>query len=194
MPPYVRRPDTPVDRERYQCVYARERGSIAAPTAGLHFTDALLRTLEAAGVEIAEIVLHVGPGTFRPVKTALVADHRVDPEPYEIPAAAATAISTTRARRGRVIAVGTTTTRALETAARGDGSVAPGPGTTDLVIVPGMRFRVVDGLITNFHLPRSSLLLLTAAFAGRQALFSAYDEAVRARYRFYSYGDATLIL
>lgn len=194
LPPYVRRPDTPVDRERYQCVYARERGSIAAPTAGLHFTDALLRTLEAAGVEIAEIVLHVGPGTFRPVKTALVADHRVDPEPYEIPAAAATAISTTRARRGRVIAVGTTTTRALETAARGDGSVAPGPGTTDLVIVPGMRFRVVDGLITNFHLPRSSLLLLTAAFAGRQALFSAYDEAVRARYRFYSYGDATLIL
>jgi S-adenosylmethionine:tRNA ribosyltransferase-isomerase len=194
LPPYIRRPDAYTDRERYQCVYARESGSVAAPTAGLHFTEELLERLRVRGIGVAAVVLHVGPGTFRPVKEPLVKDHRVDPEPYEIPHETASAIAATRLRGGRVIAVGTTTTRALESAATADGGVTPGPGLTDLVIVPGTTLRVVDGLVTNFHLPRSSLLLLTAAIVGREALLAAYAEAIRERYRFYSYGDATLIL
>ena len=194
LPPYVVRPDRPEDRERYQTVYAREPGSVAAPTAGLHFTPALLERLAARAVERAEVVLHVGPGTFRPVKGERVEEHRVDPEPFEIPAATAEAIARTRTRGGRVVAVGTTTVRALETAASADGVVQPCRGETDCVIVPGFRFRVVDGLITNFHLPCSSLLLLVAAFAGRERVLAAYAEAIRERYRFYSYGDAMLIL
>jgi S-adenosylmethionine:tRNA ribosyltransferase-isomerase len=191
LPPYIRRPDVPADRERYQTVFAREPGSVAAPTAGLHFTPALLEALRGRGIEHAEVVLHVGPGTFRPVEVENVTDHRVDPEPFVIPPETAEAVARTRARGGRVVAVGTTATRALETAAT-ERAPRPGAGETALVIVPGHRFRVVDGLVTNFHLPRSSLLLLVAAFAGRERVLAAYAEAVRERYRFYSYGDAML--
>ena len=194
LPPYVRRPDDETDRERYQTVYARERGSVAAPTAGLHFTPELLDRLQANGVRVAELVLHVGPGTFKPVASEDVADHRVDPEPFTLPEAAAEAVRETRASGGRVIAVGTTAARVLETRALPGGQVEPGAGSTDLVVVPGHRFAVLDGLITNFHLPRSSLLLLVAAFAGRERVLAAYAEAVARGYRFYSYGDAMLIL
>ena len=194
LPPYIRRADRPADRERYQTVYARESGSVAAPTAGLHFTVPLLARLAARGVERAEVVLHVGPGTFQPVKAARVEDHRVAPEPYAVPPETAAAMERARAGGGRIVAAGTTTVRTLESAARPDGRVTAGEGETGLVIVPGHRFRAVDALLTNFHLPRSSLLLLVAAFAGREAVLRAYAEAVRERYRFYSYGDAMLIL
>ncbi len=194
LPPYIRRPDRPGDRERYQTVYAREVGSVAAPTAGLHFTPALLERLERRGVERAEIVLHVGPGTFRPVEVGDVRDHRVDPERYSIPEETAAALQRARREGRRVVAVGTTVTRALESAADATGHVAPGEGETGLVIVPGFRFRTVSGLVTNFHLPRSSLLLLVSAFAGRERVLAAYAEAVRRRYRFYSYGDAMLVV
>jgi S-adenosylmethionine:tRNA ribosyltransferase-isomerase len=194
LPPYIRREPGPQDRERYQTVYARERGSVAAPTAGLHFTEGLRRRLQERGVAWAEVVLHVGPGTFRPVQTDQVEDHRVEGEPFDVPAATADAVRETRARGGRVVAVGTTAVRALETAADADGRVRAGAGVTDLVIVPGYRFRVIDALVTNFHLPRSSLLLLVAALAGRQRVLDAYAEAVRAGYRFYSYGDAMLVI
>jgi S-adenosylmethionine:tRNA ribosyltransferase-isomerase len=193
LPPYVSRPARPEDRDRYQTVYARERGSVAAPTAGLHFTDALFERLAARGVGRAEVILHVGPGTFRPVKVENVEDHRVEPEPFEIPEPTAQAIRDTRARGGRVVAVGTTVVRTLETLAQDDGSVQSGRGETACVIVPGFRFRAVDALVTNFHLPRSSLLLLVAAFGGRERILAAYAEAVRERYRFYSYGDAMLL-
>ncbi len=193
LPPYVKRPDAPADRERYQTVYAREEGSVAAPTAGLHFTPTLLDALRARGVETAETLLHVGPGTFRPVTAEDVADHRVDAEPFALPETTADAIQRARQRGGRVVAVGTTVTRVLEARARDDGSVEAGQGATDLVIVPGHAFRAVDALITNFHLPRSSLLLLVAAFAGRERVLSAYREALDRGYRFYSYGDAMLI-
>jgi S-adenosylmethionine:tRNA ribosyltransferase-isomerase len=194
LPPYIRRPDRPADRERYQTVYAREPGSVAAPTAGLHFTAPLLARLAERGVERAEVLLHVGPGTFQPVKAPRIEDHRVAPEAWVVPSETAVAVERARARGGRLVAVGTTTVRALESAARPDGAVAAGEGETDLVIVPGHRFRAVDAILTNFHLPRSSLLLLVAAFAGREAVLRAYAEAVRQRYRFYSYGDAMLIL
>jgi len=193
LPPYIRRPDQPADRERYQTVYARETGSVAAPTAGLHFTPALLEALTARGVERAEVVLHVGPGTFRPVEVEQVEEHRVDAEPCTIPREAAEALARARARGSRVVAVGTTVTRTLESAAQVGGGVGAGSTETALVIVPGHRFQVVDALVTNFHLPRSSLLLLVAAFAGRERILAAYAEAVRERYRFYSYGDAMLI-
>ena len=194
LPPYIRRPDRPSDRERYQTVYARERGSVAAPTAGLHFTAPLLAQLAERGVERAEVLLHVGPGTFQPVKAPRVEDHRVASEPWVVPSETAAAVARSRARGGRVVAVGTTTVRALESAARPDGAVGAGEGETELVIVPGHRFRAVDAMLTNFHLPRSSLLLLVAAFAGREAVLRAYAEAVRERYRFYSYGDVMLIV
>jgi S-adenosylmethionine:tRNA ribosyltransferase-isomerase len=194
LPPYIHRPDRPRDRERYQTVFAREPGSVAAPTAGLHFTPALLQQLERTGVERAEIVLHVGPGTFRPVEVEDVRNHRVDPERYAIPEETAAALERARRARRRVVAVGTTVTRALESAADAAGHIAPGGGETGLVIVPGFRFRVVSGLVTNFHLPRSSLLLLVSAFAGRERVLAAYAEAVRKRYRFYSYGDAMLVV
>jgi S-adenosylmethionine:tRNA ribosyltransferase-isomerase len=194
LPPYIRRADRPSDRERYQTVYARESGSVAAPTAGLHFTAPLLARLADRGVERAEVVLHVGPGTFQPVKVARVEDHRVAPEPYVVPPETAAAVERTRARGGRVVAVGTTTVRALESATGPEGTLAAGAGETGLVIVPGHRFRAVDALLTNFHLPRSSLLLLVAAFAGRESVLRAYADAVRQRYRFYSYGDAMLVV
>jgi S-adenosylmethionine:tRNA ribosyltransferase-isomerase len=194
LPPYIRRTDVPSDRERYQTVFAREEGSVAAPTAGLHFTPRLLARLERRGVERTEVVLHVGPGTFRPVEVADVRLHRVDPERFSIPPGTAAAIGRARKEGRRVIAVGTTATRALESALDETGRVRPGDGETGLVVVPGFRFRAVDALVTNFHLPRSSLLLLVCAFAGRESVLAAYAEAVRLRYRFYSYGDAMLVI
>ena len=195
MPPYIRRGDTGHDRERYQTVFARERGSIAAPTAGLHFTAALLDRLAAQGIERAEITLHVGYGTFKPVRVERVEDHVVDPEFFTIGPSAADAINRARRDGRRVVAVGTTTTRALESL-RPDtkGDVVATSGSTELFIHPGYQFRVVQGLITNFHLPKSSLLLLVAAFGGREPVLAAYRHAVAERYRFYSYGDAMLIL
>ena len=195
LPPYIRRkrPD-PEDRERYQTVFACEPGSVAAPTAGLHLTEFLLRDLLGGGVSWADVILHVGPGTFRPLRPEDLARGRLHPEDFELPAATAEAVARTRAAGGRIVAVGTTTTRVLETCAQEDGGVRPGRGETDLFIRPGYRFRVVDALLTNFHLPRSSLLLLVAAFAGRERVLNAYAEAVAKGYRFYSYGDAMLIL
>ena len=195
LPPYIHRPDDPQDRERYQTVYARARGSVAAPTAGLHLTRGLIDRLAAAGVERTAITLHVGYGTFKPVRVAQVEEHRVDAEVFDVSADAASAINAAAVDGRRVIAVGTTTTRALETSGeRGDGRVAAGSGTSELFIRPGHRFTVVGGLLTNFHLPKSSLLMLVCAFAGREAVLGAYREAVDRGYRFYSYGDAMLIL
>jgi S-adenosylmethionine:tRNA ribosyltransferase-isomerase len=193
LPPYIRRADAPSDRARYQTVYAREGGSVAAPTAGLHFTRALLERLEERGIERVELVLHVGPGTFRPVEVEDVRAHSVLPERYDIPEATAGAVDRARAEGRRVIAVGTTATRALESALGPEGRLRAGEGETSLVIVPGFPFRAVDGLVTNFHLPRSSLLLLVGAFGGRERVLQAYAEAVRQGYRFYSYGDAMLL-
>ena len=194
LPPYIRRHDSAEDRERYQTVFATVRGSVAAPTAGLHFTPELLSRLEQGGIERIEVTLHVGYGTFKPVRVARVEDHVVDPERYEIGAAAAAGIARAKAAGRRVIAVGTTATRALEdAAARGQGHVGPGAAEATIFVYPGHRFQVIDGLLTNFHLPASSLLMLTAAFAGRDRLLHAYREAVARRYRFYSYGDAMLI-
>jgi len=195
LPPYIGRADEPSDRERYQTVYARHRGAVAAPTAGLHFTPDLLDRLAAKGVGRAAITLHVGPGTFRPVTAERAGDHEMEAEWYDVPSQAAAAIARTREEDGRVVAVGTTVVRALESAALAWGSgPEPARGWTDLYVVPGHRFRAVDALVTNFHLPRSTLLLLVAAFAGREGVLAAYDHAVRAGYRFYSYGDAMLVL
>jgi S-adenosylmethionine:tRNA ribosyltransferase-isomerase len=195
LPPYIKRRDTPADRERYQTVFARVRGSVAAPTAGLHFTPELMARLAAQGVERAEITLHVGYGTFKPVRAETVDAHTVDPERYEIDDAAAAAIARALDEGRRVVAVGTTTTRALEDAAvRGGGRIAAGAAAASLFIYPGFRFQVVGALLTNFHLPRSSLLMLVSAFAGRERVLEAYREAVAQRYRFYSYGDAMLIV
>jgi S-adenosylmethionine:tRNA ribosyltransferase-isomerase len=195
LPPYIHRPDDPQDRERYQTVYARVRGSIAAPTAGLHLTRGLFDQLAAAGVERTEITLHVGYGTFKPVRVEQVEQHRVDAEVFEVSAGAASTINAAAVGGRRIIAVGTTTTRALETSGeRGNGRVTAGTGTTELFIRPGHRFAVVGGLLTNFHLPKSSLLMLVCAFAGREAVLGAYREAVDRGYRFYSYGDAMLVL
>jgi S-adenosylmethionine:tRNA ribosyltransferase-isomerase len=194
LPPYIKRPDTLADRERYQTVFARVRGSVAAPTAGLHFTPDLLAALDDRGIERAEITLHVGYGTFKPVRVERVEDHIVDPEFYEISVETARAIDRAQHEGRRIVAVGTTTTRALEDAAtRGSGRVSAGSGTAALFIYPGYQFQVIDGLLTNFHLPESSLLMLVAAFAGRETVLRAYREAVELRYRFYSYGDAMLI-
>ena len=197
LPPYIRRAaseDARLDRDRYQTVYARERGAIAAPTAGLHFTPVLLDELAAKGVERAAVTLHVGYGTFQPVRVDVVEEHRVEPEMYEIGPAAAEAVAAARAEGRRVVAVGTTTTRALESATSEIGRLAAGRGVAELFIYPGYRFRTVDALVTNFHLPRSSLLMLVAAFAGHELILDAYRHAVRERYRFYSYGDAMLIV
>ncbi|MFH2006016.1 MAG: tRNA preQ1(34) S-adenosylmethionine ribosyltransferase-isomerase QueA [bacterium] len=195
LPPYIQRPDgeRAQDRERYQTVYARHGGSVAAPTAGLHFTEALLARLAAAGVEQAFVTLHVGPGTFRPVRAERVTDHRMDAERAHIPAEAADRITRAKRERRPVVAVGTTTVRALEGAAEAPGRVRPGRHDIDLFITPGYELRVVDGLITNFHLPRSTLLMLVSALAGREAVLDAYRHAVAERYRFYSYGDAMWI-
>ena len=184
LPPYIRRPSGPADRERYQTVFARERGAVAAPTAGLHFTPALIDALQARGIRIAPITLHVGPGTFLPVRTERVEDHRMHRERYFVPDETARELD----RAGRVIAVGSTALRTLEASGG-----RPGPGATELFVKPGYEFCLVDGLLTNFHLPRSTLLMLVAAFAGLDRIKAAYHEAIDARYRFFSYGDAMLI-
>jgi S-adenosylmethionine:tRNA ribosyltransferase-isomerase len=195
LPPYIHRADTADDRHRYQTVFAAHRGSVAAPTAGLHFDEALLAAIDAAGVERAAITLHVGYGTFKPVRVADVEAHEVDPEHYDITADAAAAINRALESRRRVVAIGTTTTRALEDAAlRGNGRVPAGAADARLFIYPGFEFRVISGLMTNFHLPQSSLLMLVSAFAGRERVLAAYREAVDERYRFYSYGDAMLVI
>jgi S-adenosylmethionine:tRNA ribosyltransferase-isomerase len=195
LPPYIKRDDQPADRDGYQTVFARDRGSIAAPTAGLHFTTPLLNALAARGVELAEITLHVGYGTFQPVRVERVEEHRLEPERYEISDAAASAINRVAADGRRVIAVGTTTTRTLEAVSRANGGrLIAGSGSADLFIYPGFPFRTVSGLVTNFHLPQSSLLMLVAAFAGRERVLAAYHAAIADRYRFYSYGDAMLIV
>jgi S-adenosylmethionine:tRNA ribosyltransferase-isomerase len=195
LPPYIKRDDRADDRDRYQTVFAQARGSIAAPTAGLHFTPQLTVALAACGVEIADITLHVGYGTFQPIRVDRVEDHVLEAERYEISPPAAAAINRARADGRRVIAVGTTTTRTLEAVARAhDGAIIAGHGQTDLFLYPGAEFRIVDGLMTNFHLPQSSLLMLVSAFAGRDLVSSAYDAAIAERYRFYSYGDAMLVL
>ena len=194
LPPYIDRAPTDEDEDRYQTTFAEREGSVAAPTAGLHFTPALLGELARRGVTIGRLDLEVGPGTFKPIGEADWTRHPMHPERYEIPPALAGEAAATRARGGRVWAVGTTVVRALESAAGEDGALRPGPGETRLMIAPGHRFRVVDRLLTNFHLPRSTLLLLVAAFLGRERTLEAYAHAVRERYRFYSYGDAMAIL
>jgi S-adenosylmethionine:tRNA ribosyltransferase-isomerase len=194
LPPYIERADTERDAQRYQTVYARESGSVAAPTAGLHFTPELLGALEARGVRRVELVLHVGAGTFKPVEVENPAEHVMHEEWYSIPGAAAAALNETRARGGALWAVGTTSTRSLESAVRPDGSFQPTSGETDIFIRPPYRFRAVDRLITNFHLPRSTLVMLVAAFAGYELTMRAYREAVDGGYRFYSYGDAMAVV
>jgi len=194
LPPYIDRPDTPEDRERYQTVFAEARGSVAAPTAGLHFDETTIAGIRARGVAWHTVTLHVGYGTFKPVRVDHVEDHTVDRERYTIPLGTAEAIRAARQAGSRVVAVGTTTTRALESAARATGEVGAGEGVADLFIYPGHDFRVVTGLVTNFHLPKSSLLMLVCAFAGKDLVLAAYRHAVSAGFRFYSYGDAMLIL
>ena len=195
LPPYIKRDDRESDRDRYQTIFASHRGSIAAPTAGLHFTEPVRNALRARGVRVAAITLHVGYGTFQPVRTERVEDHRVEAESYEVDPATAGAVNTALDENRRVIAVGTTTTRTLEAvAAANGGRLAAGAGQTDLFIYPGFRFQVICGLLTNFHLPQSSLLMLVAAFAGRDRTLEAYRQAVTEGSRFYSYGDAMVIL
>jgi S-adenosylmethionine:tRNA ribosyltransferase-isomerase len=191
-PPYITSPLA--DPHDYQTVYARALGAVAAPTAGLHFTNTLLTEIRQRGVEIVCLTLHVGLATFRPVKVEDVAHHKMDVEAYEIEPPAAATINGARRRGGRIAAVGTTCVRALESAAGENGVVRAGSGSTNLFITPGYRFRAIDAMITNFHLPRSTLVMLASAFAGRERLLRAYAEAIRARYRFYSFGDAMLIL
>jgi S-adenosylmethionine:tRNA ribosyltransferase-isomerase len=194
LPPYIDRADAEEDAERYQTIYAREAGSVAAPTAGLHFTPEVLAALDARGVRRGEVVLHVGAGTFKPVEVDDPAEHLMHEERYVIPDATAQAVVETHAAGGRVWAVGTTTVRTLESAADSGGGVEPGAGETRIFIRPPARPRVVDSLVTNFHLPRSTLIMLVASFAGYELTMRAYREAIAERYRFYSYGDAMAIL
>ena len=194
LPPYIRRADRDEDRERYQTVYARVKGSVAAPTAGLHFNDQLVRRIREAGIGWQTVTLHVGYGTFQPVRVELVEDHQVDPERFSIAIDAVDAMRAARAAGHRVVAVGTTTTRALESSAADTGDVRAGAGATELFMYPGHQFRAIDGLLTNFHLPKSSLLMLVAAFAGVDLTMAAYRDAVVRGFHFYSYGDAMLIL
>jgi S-adenosylmethionine:tRNA ribosyltransferase-isomerase len=196
LPHYIRRPSgtSSEDSERYQTVFAHEKGAIAAPTAGLHFTPAIISALQARGAQVVEITLHVGYGTFEPVRVDHVEQHRVASESFRVSEETAAVINESRARGGRIIAIGTTTTRALEASANAEGSVVAGAGDADITITPGYKFRVTDGLLTNFHLPRSSLLLLVSAFAGRAFTLAAYRHAVAARYRFYSYGDCMFVM
>jgi len=190
LPPYIERPDTPLDSERYQTVYGDKPGAVAAPTAGLHFTRELLAKIAAGGVEIQRITLHVGAGTFQPVRVDDLREHRMHAERYEISARTASAIRRCRAAGGRVVAVGTTVVRTLESAASADGMVVAGSGETSLFITPGYEFRVVDALLTNFHLPGSTLLMLVCAFGGYERVMAAYAAAIEGEHRFFSYGDA----
>jgi len=193
LPPYITHTPGAGDERRYQTVYARSAGAVAAPTAGLHFDEPLLAALAQRGVEFAYVTLHVGAGTFQPVRTKTLAEHCMHAERYEIPAATAAAIEGTRGQGGRIVAVGTTTVRCLEASAAAHRAPAAGAAETDLFITPGFGFRIVDRLITNFHLPRSTLLVLVSAFAGIEPIRRAYRHAIEQRYRFYSYGDAMLV-
>lgn len=195
LPPYIHRDDPEAeDKSRYQTVYASQPGAVAAPTAGLHFTPELLATIEARGVSIARLTLHVGLGTFRPITVENLEDHVMHSEWYSVSAEAAATVNASRAGGGRVIAAGTTVVRTLETVADESGYLQPGEGQTDIFIKPGYTFRAIDGMITNFHLPKSSLLVMVSAFIGRDRVLQAYNEAIANGYRFYSYGDATLLL
>jgi S-adenosylmethionine:tRNA ribosyltransferase-isomerase len=195
LPPYIKRHAAGADRDRYQTMFAQARGSVAAPTAGLHFTPALLQALAARGVDVTDMTLHVGYGTFQPVRVDRVEDHHLEAEQYEISEATAAVVNRALEERRRVIAVGTTTTRALEAiGAANGGRLVAGEGAIDLFIYPGFAFTIIAGLLTNFHLPRSSLLMLVSAFAGRERVLEAYHAAIAHGYRFYSYGDAMLIL
>lgn len=194
LPPYITHAPTALDEDRYQTVYARREGSVAAPTAGLHFTPGLLDDVRAQGVRVEDVDLEVGPGTFKPVESDDLAAHQMHREQYQIPARVRDAVQATRAGGGRTWAVGTTVVRALEAAADDRGLPVAGPGQTSIFITPGYRFRVVDGLLTNFHLPRSTLLMLVSALGGHERMMAAYAHAIGARYRFYSYGDAMLVL
>ncbi len=196
LPPYIKRPDpaaTPSDREDYQTIYAREDGAVAAPTAGLHFTPELMGALEQRGVSVTALTLHVGYGTFVPVRVTDIRHHRMHAESFSVSPQVAETVNRHRARGGRIVAVGTTSVRTLEYAAGPDGQLRAMEGQNDLYIYPGYRFRLVDAMITNFHLPQSTLLMLVSAFAGREAILAAYGEAIRQRYRFFSYGDGMLI-
>ena len=192
LPPYIAHKLK--DKNRYQTVYAKHEGSAAAPTAGLHFTEELLEEIQSMGVRIAHVTLHVGLGTFRPVKVEEVTEHHMHSEFYVVEEEQAALINQTRKQGGRVIAVGTTSCRTLESAASEDGTLKAGSGWTDIFIYPGYRFKILDGLITNFHLPESTLIMLVSAFAGKEHVLAAYEEAVREKYRFFSFGDAMLIL
>lgn len=194
LPPYIKRDSSDADRERYQTVYAVHDGAVAAPTAGLHFTHELLQKLALKGIESVTVTLHVGPGTFQPVRTDVINEHRMQAEKFLISEKSASSINKAKAEGRRIIAVGTTSVRTIETAAQGSDNVLPGEGTSELFIYPGYRFQMTDGMITNFHLPKSTLIMLVSAFAGRQHIFSAYRQAIAAKYRFYSYGDAMLII
>ena len=196
LPPYIKREDTPEDRERYQTVYADAPGAVAAPTAGLHFDDALLTALRDAGVETTMLTLHVGAGTFQPVRSENIEDHQMHTEWLSVPESACEAVARARARGGRVIAIGTTVVRSLEAAAAASpgNELRPYEGETDIFIYPGFDFKVIDALVTNFHLPGSTLVMLVSALAGREHILNAYQHAVDARYRFFSYGDAMLIM
>lgn len=193
LPPYIDRDDEQMDTSRYQTVYAKEKGAVAAPTAGLHFDDALLAKIDALGIERAEVTLHVGAGTFQPVKVDRVEDHQMHSEYLVVDEAVCEAVKACRERQGRVIAVGTTTLRSLESAAQ-SGELKPFQGDSDIFIYPGYRFKVVDALITNFHLPKSTLLMLVSAFSGAEAIKKAYEEAIKSQYRFFSYGDAMFLV
>jgi S-adenosylmethionine:tRNA ribosyltransferase-isomerase len=194
LPPYIHRDSLENDKDRYQTVYCKEEGSVAAPTAGLHFTRELLRKAEEKGVKLAYVTLHVGIGTFRPVKCDIIEDHKMHFEEFYIDEKTADLVNETKAKGGRVIAVGTTSTRTLESAAGAGGLIKPGGGSTDIFIYPGYDFKVIDGQITNFHLPKSTLLMLISAFYNREKVLSAYETAVSLGYRFFSYGDAMVIL
>ena len=193
LPPYIKRPPTEKDREWYQTVFARDEGAIAAPTAGLHFTPALLTRLAERRIDLAKVTLHVGVGTFKPVTVDRVEEHRMDPEWVEVGPDTVRAIEQAKERRGKIVAVGTTVVRALESAASGPGTVRTFRGESNLFIMPGYRFQIVEAMLTNFHLPQTTLLMLVSAFSGTDVLRKVYEEAVRQRYRFYSYGDAMLL-
>lgn len=193
LPPYIEREDDEPDVERYQTVYAKHKGSVAAPTAGLHFDDEIIEQLKSKGINIAYVTLHVGAGTFRPVRAKTLAEHQMHTERYHVDQALCDAVSQTRALGGRVIAVGTTALRSLESAAR-DGELKPQAADTDIFIYPGYKFKVCDGLVTNFHLPQSTLLMLVSAFIGHKQAMALYQEAIAEKYRFFSYGDVTLLL
>ncbi|PYV36513.1 MAG: tRNA preQ1(34) S-adenosylmethionine ribosyltransferase-isomerase QueA [Acidobacteria bacterium] len=197
LPPYIHRPDEPQDKQRYQTIFAKKRGAVAAPTAGLHFTRSVFDRLSEKGIPWCEITLHLGLGTFQPVHSEQIEEHRMEKESFEISTEAAEAINFAKSKGGRIIAVGTTVARSLESAAlivQHSGDISAVRGETDLFIYPGFQFRLVDGLLTNFHLPRSTLLMLVSAFAGRDLILQAYRRAIEGNYRFYSYGDCMLIL